>query len=1005
MTSQFSQPVVCPVLVGREKALEDLGRLANEAVERGRVVLISGEAGIGKTRLVREFLDTLRDAGSDTWQARFYEQDTSSPYSGMRRLLADVADRTPDGRALIAPFASALGGITPELFDMPGFDAATALPAVPESEERRVLDGLRRLSKALCSTHRVVLAFEDVHWADSASLAAILEISRDATPGCLIVLTSRSDEGSAALTATLAELERERLVSEVRLNRLGLADVDKMLAAILSSGRASRADVLHLINRLSDGNPFFVEEVTRSLLERAGGIEQLDSARLTDIEVPRGVNDAVRRRTEGLSASAGEVLSLAAVAGVRFDFPLLSELAGLDDADLLRVMKELIAAQLVVEEGGDTFAFRHALTREAIRSQLLQRERRALSKKIAFALEGRDGATTSGNVEDLAWHFYEAGEWAPASKYCRAAGEHALALYAPVEALSHLTRAVDAGERAAEGAMADVYRLRGSANEATGNFDAARADYERAVALAEANGEGKARWLALIDLGLLWASRDYTRSEPYYRAALTLARELGDPEALGHSLNRLGNLYSNQGDFDSARAMSEEALATFRGTGDELGIAQTLDLLGMTCLQGMQFSPAVGYYREAIEVLERLGDKRTLASALSSIQVCASTYQTSMLPPGISLAEGSAYGERGLALSRQLGWRAAEAYASWQLAFCLGSQGEYARALQNAREAEWIAREIGHTQWEVGALCALGAILIDILAVEEAEECLRRAEVLCRDMRSNPWAGQVGALLIDAKLAHQMNRPELVIDPSPDLEAGGFGARVLLASRGDLALANGDLELASSILERLEPAATDTYGGVALRVARLRARMLAARGDLEGAATALRHAEEAARDQGNASYRWRLNADLASVLLQAGDRRGARVAALDAHDVVDSLARAIPESDMAANFVARAAMHLPAVLRGRTGRERRDVLTVREVETARLIAGGLTNREIAGQLVLSVRTVESHVANAMAKLGFTSRAQLAAWAAEYGLLDNEAGSGTGISVPHARKTP
>ena len=987
MTSQFSQPVICPVLVGREKALEDLARLANEAVEQGQVVLISGEAGIGKTRLVREFLDTLRDAGSNTWQARFYEQDTSSPYSGMRRLLADVADKTPDGRALIAPFAAALGGIAPDVLDMQGFDTAPATSAIPESEERRVLDGLRRMSKALCSTHRAVLAFEDVHWADSASLVAILEIARDATPGCFIVLTLRSDEGSAALTATLADLERDRLVSEIRLNRLGLTDVDKMLAAILNSGKAARADVLHLINRLSDGNPFFVEEVTRSLLERAGGIEQLDSARLTDIEVSRSVNDAVRRRTEGLSAGAREVLSLAAVAGVRFDFPLLSELAGQDETDLLRLMKELIAAQLVVEEGGDKFVFRHALTREAIRSQLLQRERRALSKKIALALERRDGSTPAGNVEDLAWHFFEAGEWAPALKYCRAAGEHALALYAPVEALSYLTRAADAGARADEGATADVYRLRGSANEAIGNFDAARADYERAVALAEANGGGEGRWQALIDLGLLWAARDYSRSEAYYRAALSLARELGDPEALGHSLNRLGNLYSNQGDFDSAQAMSEEALATFRGTGDELGVAKTLDLLGMTCLQGMQVKESVGYYREAIEMLERLGDKRTLASALSSIQVCASTYQTSMLPPGISLAEGSEYGERGLALSRQLGWRAAEAYASWQLAFCLGPQGEYARALQNAREAERIAREIGHTQWEVGALCALGAVLIDILAVEEAEECLRKAEVLCRDMRSSAWAGQVGALLIDARLARRVNpAPEPVIDPSPDLEAGGFGARVLLASRGDLALANGDLELASSILERLEPAAIDTYGGVGLRVARLRARLLAARGDLEGSAMALREAETAAREQGNVSYQWRLNADLATVLLQAGDRVRARAVALDAHDVVESFARAVPEFNMASNFVARAAMHLPAVLRGRTGRERRDVLTAREVETARLIAGGLTNREIAGQLVLSVRTVESHAANAMAKLGFTTRAQLAAWAAEHGLL-------------------
>jgi DNA-binding NarL/FixJ family response regulator len=104
--------------------------------------------------------------------------------------------------------------------------------------------------------------------------------------------------------------------------------------------------------------------------------------------------------------------------------------------------------------------------------------------------------------------------------------------------------------------------------------------------------------------------------------------------------------------------------------------------------------------------------------------------------------------------------------------------------------------------------------------------------------------------------------------------------------------------------------------------------------------------------------------------------------------LVDSLAGAIPERELADNFAAKAALHLPAALRGRTGRNHIDGLTAREADVAKLIANGMTNREIADELVLGVRTIESHVANAMAKLGFTTRSQLAAWAAEHGLLDS-----------------
>jgi DNA-binding CsgD family transcriptional regulator len=997
MTSRFSQPIICPLLIGREAAMDALQRLAVEAGAGGRVALISGEAGIGKSRLLTQFLEENRGSDLAAWQSRFFEKDSESPYSGISRLITGLAERHANAGTLLTPVASELCMIAPHAVSNvvgPSASAVTENP-VPETEERRIIDALRRLARSLCSAGPAILAFDDVHWADRTSLAAILDIARDATPGCLIVLTYRTDERSPALDSILAELDRERLSAEIHLARLSLADVDRMLAAILNSNTGTRADILHLVARLSGGNPFLVEEVTRSVLDRAGGIEALGSRRITEIEVPRSVNDAVRRRTEELSQGASAVLSIAAVAGVRFDFPLLSELSGTSEEQLLAILKELISAQLVVEEAEDTFAFRHALTREAIRSQLLLRERRSLSRRIALALESRYAAASAMPVEDLAWHFFEAGEWAPAFRYSREAGERALSLYAPAEALSHLTRAIEAGERVADAPLAETHRLRGSANEAIGNFEAARTDYERAASLAISPPEARTQWQALIDLGLLWASRDYTRSEPYYRSALELARQMNDPLAMGHSLNRLGNLYSNRGDFDNARQLSEEALSTFRQAGDQLGVAQTLDLLGMTCLQGMQFERSVTYYREAIELLDHLGERRTLASALSSIQVCASTYQTSMLPPALPLAEAAALGERGLAIARKLGWRSAEAYALWQLAFCLGPQGDYDNALAYGQDSLRIAREIGHTQWEVGALCALAAVYIDLLAPEQAQEYLARADGLCREMGSNAWAGQVGALKIEALLSTLLERLTARLhDPSSDVEPGGFGIRVLLAARGELAVANGDTALATSILgqlmDGLPPASPKS---MALRLERLAGLLLASSGDLTGGVETLRRAEEGARFQGNVGYQWRLNADLARLLLDMGDRDAARAAARQATEVATKIANRLPDRSLADAFLSRALTHLPAVLRGRTRGARDGLLTARETETALLIAAGLTNREIAEKLILSVRTVESHVANAMAKLGFTTRSQLAAWAAEHGR--------TGSNLPRA----
>jgi len=196
-----------------------------------------------------------------------------------------------------------------------------------------------------------------------------------------------------------------------------------MLRAIFGPRDSLGEEFVHLLHGLTEGNPFFVEETLKSLivdgdLAQTGGGWR--ARPLERVRVPRTAVEAVRRRLAALTADARAVASTAAVAGRRFDFGLLQTLTHLDEKGLLALVKELIAAQLVVEESAERFAFRHALTREAIYSELLARERVALHREVAATLERQHAQSLDAVVEALAYHAWEAGDWERAARMRRA---------------------------------------------------------------------------------------------------------------------------------------------------------------------------------------------------------------------------------------------------------------------------------------------------------------------------------------------------------------------------------------------------------------------------------------------------------------------------------------------------------------------------------------------------------------------------------------------------------
>jgi len=330
------------------------------------------------------------------------------------------------------------------------------------------------------------------------------------------------------------------------------------------------------------------------------------------LHIPRSVLVAVQRRLDHLSPGAREVLSLAAVAGRRFDFALLQQLTRRHEAELVQLIKELITAQLVVEESEEVFAFRHALTRQAVYTDMLARERKTLHRTIAETIERLSAETLEAHLGDLAYHFYAAGAWVKALEYAQRAGEQAQHLYAPRAALEHFTHAVQAARHLAVPAPLDLFRARGQVYQILGEFEHARSDYEQALHAALNTHNRVAEWQSLLDMGALWTERDYEQAGDYFHRAIELAREMGDQSTLAHTLSRVGNWYANREQPHEALHYHQEALGIFHRLNDQHGLAETLDLLGTTSLAAGLLPSGVTYYEQAIALLRALGDRQLL---------------------------------------------------------------------------------------------------------------------------------------------------------------------------------------------------------------------------------------------------------------------------------------------------------------------------------------------------------------------------------------------------------
>ena len=626
--SQYRQSSTGGVFVGRQREMDGLKAALDSSIAgHGRLVMLVGEPGIGKTRTAQEIALEAEARGAQVIWGRCYEEEGAPPFWPWVQVIRSYVERQePDQlQSAMGAGAADIGELVPEIIQkLPGLEPAPALP--PEAARFRLFESITRFLKTAGRNQPLVLVLDDIHWADEPSLQLLQFVARELADSCVMVVCCYRDvelSRQHPLSETLAQLSREAVFQRHLLRGLDRDDTAHFIES--AAGTDVSSNVVEAVYAHTEGNPFFTTEVVQLLSDR-GELAEEAVGGPGGIRIPEGVREVIGQRLNRLSGECNQVLSTAAVIGREFTVDLLDRLIeDLSEDRLLEALEEALAARLIEELPPQLglYQFTHRLVQEALIQELSLTRRVRLHVRIGGVLEGMYEDEFEAHASELAYHFTQSEAVTGPEKvvkYSIIAGEQALDSHAYEEAETHFQRALASKEgQPMDSEYAAILFYLARVVTATGGRLAAPevlAYLERSFQYYKDSGD-IARAVEVAEYPIDHLSYSGGVSD-FISEALALVAP--DSQQEGRLLSTYAlSLYKETGDYERAQDAFDRALAIARREHDLALEMRVWSGKGEAAWWNLSLPETIEYTRRAIELSGQVDDPAAESKAQNQL--------------------------------------------------------------------------------------------------------------------------------------------------------------------------------------------------------------------------------------------------------------------------------------------------------------------------------------------------------------------------------------------------